>query len=154
MANIRPKTRITQKLSATTSGHARADVGNGRHSLVIDEPAVRHGTDQGMTPMETMLAALIGCTNVITRKIAAAMDIEIGALAIRLEAEADIRGAHMIEEIALPYPALTLFIDIATGASESELTELRRRLAAFCPVAKMFRAAGTEITEVWTVQPA
>lgn len=48
----------------------------------IDEPSERGESDSGPTPTKTVLAALIGCTNVIGPKCAQRLGIDIGHLNI------------------------------------------------------------------------
>lgn len=91
--------------------------------MVIDEPLERGGTNQGFTPTETLMASLIGCTNVITHKVADKNGVAIKSMNIRLETDAD---AAAVERV-------------------------KRELAMFCPVSKVFRAAGIELKELWNV---
>ena len=60
MPEGKAKTEVTMKVSASCPHHARADVSVGGVESVIDEPTERGGTNLGMTPTETMVAALIG----------------------------------------------------------------------------------------------
>jgi uncharacterized OsmC-like protein len=41
-------------------------------------------------------------------------------------------------------------IEISTDASESDLIEVKKQLAMYCPIAKVIRNAGTKINENWT----
>lgn len=54
------------------------------HKLVLDEPPQRNGTDLGPTPLETTLAAYLGCTNVIGNILAEEMGIEIKTMSFEL----------------------------------------------------------------------
>ena len=80
MAEAKVKTEVTMKISATCPHHSRADVSVRDVETVIDEPTERGGTNLGLTPTETMVAALIGCTNVITNKIVDSYDMKIDAM--------------------------------------------------------------------------
>ncbi len=72
---------------------------------------------------------------------------------IRLEADFDRRGVTLAEEVAIPFPSMTLTIDVQSDASAAQIEQLRRELAMFCPIAKLVRASGTELTEIWNVKP-
>jgi putative redox protein len=151
MVTVTQKTVVTQKLEGRCTSHSRTDV-TGRHrSVVIDEPAERGGTNQGFTPTETLMASLIGCTNVITHKVAAKNNVAIKSMNVRLEAEFDRRGVMLQEEIDVPFPSATLYIDLQTDADAAAVERVKRELAMFCPVSKVFRAAGIALKEVWNV---
>ena len=151
MVAIKPKTRVVMELTAESVSHARTDVSVRDLTSTIDEPTARGGTNQGCSPTETLMAALLGCTNVIGHKIAAAHGIEFEAMRLRLEATFDRRGVTLQEEIAVPFPKIKLFIDVTTGADAAAIETVERELGMYCPVSKVIRAAGTEIEEVWTV---
>jgi uncharacterized OsmC-like protein len=80
---ITQKTLIAITVSAECPTHARTRAHTGGHELVIDEPAARGGTDEGPTPIETMIAALLGCTNVILNRIAEKHRVEVKAFRSR-----------------------------------------------------------------------
>jgi uncharacterized OsmC-like protein len=151
MVSIKPKTVVTVKLHGTCASHARTDVSVRDQQITIDEPEVRGGTNQGPAPTETLLAALIGCTNVITHKIAAKNGVRIDALSVDVEAAFDRRGVTLVEEVAVPFPDITMRIDITTDAEESAIDTLKSDLAKFCPVSKVIRQSGTNLNEVWTI---
>jgi uncharacterized OsmC-like protein len=122
-------------------------------STMIDEPVERGGTNQGQTPTETLVAALVGCTNVISHKIAKKNGIELKRLHISADVQFDRRGVTLQEDVAVPFPAITLNIDVSTAASREQMQQLQSELAMFCPLAKLIRASGTVLTEHWNVSP-
>ncbi len=152
MVTVTQKTVVTQKLEGHCTSHSRTDVRVRDRSVVIDEPAERGGTNQGLTPTETMMASLIGCTNVITHKVAAKNGVAIKSMNVRVEAQFDRRGVMLQEEIAVPFPSATLTIDLETDADAAAVERVKRELAMFCPVSKVFRAAGIALKEVWNVR--
>ena len=151
MVSIKPKTVVTVKLHGTCTSHSRTDVSVRDQQITIDEPEVRGGTNLGPAPTETLLAALIGCTNVITHKIAAKNGVRIDALSVDVEAAFDRRGVTLVEEVAVPFPDITMRIDVTTDAEESAIETLKSDLAKFCPVSKVIRQSGTNLNEVWTI---
>src|SRR3972149_4108175 len=98
MAEVRQKTTVTQKLSASCPSHTRSDVATRDLESVIDEPGERGGSNLGFTPTETAMAALIGCTNVISRRIAHGIGMEFEDVTIDLEGDFDRRGVMLAEE--------------------------------------------------------
>ena len=151
---IRPKTVVTMKMEGHAASHARTDISVRDLNVVIDEPEARGGTNQGFSPTETLMAALVGCTNVITHKIAHKHGIDIKAMDVRVEAQFDRRGVILEEEIAVPFPEVKLIVDLTTDASPEAVEMVKTELAKFCPVSKVIRQSGTVITEEWNVTPA
>ena len=151
MVTVTPKTVITLRLNGTCVSHSRTDVSVRDVRSTIDEPGERGGTNQGLTPTETLMAALIGCTNVITHKVAQKNGVDIKSMNVRLEAQFDRRGVMLQEELDVPFPSATLTIDLETDADTAAVERVKRELAMFCPVSKVFRAAGIDLREVWNV---
>lgn len=151
MVTVREKTTVTMRMGADAASHSRTDVKARDQSMIIDEPAERGGTNKGPTPTETLMASLLGCTNVIAHKVADRNGVHFSKMALRLEAEFDRRGVTLQEEVAVPFPKVRLFIDVATDADVARMETVKRELSMFCPVSKVIRASGTEIEEVWTV---
>jgi uncharacterized OsmC-like protein len=149
---VRQKTVVTQKLSGEAKSHSLTEVKCRDVISLIDEPAERGGTNKGLTPTETMMASLMGCTSVIFHKTAHANGVHIHALNIRLETQFDRRGVTLQEEVAVPFPKITMYLDLRTDADDAKIEEAKRQLNMFCPVAKVIRASGSELEEIWTVQ--
>src|SRR6516225_6445277 len=123
---IAQKTVVPMTVSAACPTHARTTAHAGKHELVIDEPAARGGTDQGPTPIETMIAALLGCTNVILNRIAEKNHVEVKALSLAAEASFDRRGVMLEEEVAVPFPEIRLTINLTTPATELQVEQVER----------------------------
>jgi|TARA_B110000263_G_scaffold155725_1_gene135184 putative redox protein len=151
MAEAKVKSEITMKMSATCPHHARSDVSVRDVETVIDEPTERGGTNLGMTPTETLVAALIGCTNVITQRISEGYDLHIDGMDIDVEAQFDRRGVMLQDEIALPFPSMTLNINIKSPNDAAEFEKVKEDLQKFCPIAKVIRESGTVINENWNI---
>jgi len=152
MTVVKEKTTIKMRMEGVAQSHSRTDVGIRGLTKIIDEPAERGGTNLGMSPTETFAASLIGCTNVISHKIAHKNGVVFKAMKIRLEADFDRRGVTLAEEVAVPFPAMTLFVDVTTDASQAQIDQVRHELSRYCPIAKVVRASGTQLNEVWTKQ--
>ncbi len=150
---IKPKLHVDLKMTANAVHHARTDITIRDLNTIIDEPEARGGTNVGPTPTEMLMSSLIGCTNVVSQRIAHRDGVHFAAMTIALHAKFDRRGAAMDEEIDLPFPVIMMTIDVTTDATPEQMDLIKTDLGRFCPVAKMMRAAGTVIEETWNVHP-
>jgi len=82
---------VTMAMAGACLSHTRTDVSVRDLVISIDEPIERGGTNAGPSPTETMIAALIGCTNVITQRVAEKAGVEIEDMAVKAEARFDRR---------------------------------------------------------------
>lgn len=146
---LREKTVV--KLRATGEGvsHSRTDVAIRDLTFSIDEPEARGGTNLGPAPTEAALAALAGCTNVISNKCAGKLGIDIGHLTIEITCEFDRRGVTLSEEIDVPFVALRQVVTSNGSASQEELMRVASDVAKYCPLSKLFEQSGTELETIW-----
>ena len=140
---------VHMKLEGSSKSHSRADIIARDVESVIDEPVARGGTNLGLSPTETLMSSLIGCTNVITHRIIEKMGFKINSLDIKSKTLFNKDGVSLIQEVEVPFPEITLDIAISTNASESDLVEVQKQLAMYCPIAKVIRNSGTVINENW-----
>jgi putative redox protein len=152
MVTVTPKTIVTMQLNGSCASHSRTDVTVRDLRSTVDEPVERGGTNQGLTPTETLMASLVACTNVISHKVAERNGVHIHSMNVRLEAQFDRRGVQLIEEVDVPFPSVTLYIEVVTNADAAAIEKVKRELGMFCPVSKVFRRCGTELKEVWNVR--
>lgn len=146
---MREKTTVKLAVEAHCPSHSKSDITVRDLSFSIDEPVARGGSNTGPTPTDTALAALVGCTNVIGHKCADKLGIDIGHLDIKVVAEFDRRGVTLSEEVEVPFTTLQLDVVAHGAATSSELEQVAREVAKYCPVSKLFRAAGTVVSEDW-----
>jgi putative redox protein len=151
MVAVREKTIVTQRIQGRCPTHSRTEISVRDVKTIIDEPKERDGTNMGPTPTETMVAALIACTNVISHKCAKKHGVEFKAMTIDAESNLDRRGTQLLEEIEVPFTKIRLVITVTTDASEADVEKVKADLHRFCPIAKVVRNSGTELEEVWNV---
>ena len=151
MVKIKPKKSRIIEMSGKCITSKRTDTEVRGIKMIIDEPESVGGTNLAPTPVETTIAALLGCTNVITHKIAEANNINIKNMSIDAEALFNQMGTGLMEEVNVPMMEIKLHINITTNASIEEINILKRDLPRFCAVSKIFRQSGTEIIENWTI---
>ncbi len=149
MGTIKMKTSVTLQAKADCPSHSRSEIKTRDLSFVIDEPRERGGTNQGPTPTDTALAALIGCTNVIGHKCASKLGLDIGHLIIEADCEFDRRGVTLAEEIATPFKSVVLTVKSDGTANQEDLQQVGREVAKYCPLSKLFEAAGTRLEIKW-----
>ena len=119
MVTVKEKITVTQRIRGNCPTHSRTEISVRDVRTVIDEPKEREGTNMGPTPTETMVAALIACTNVISHKCAKKHGVELKAMTVNAESTLDRRGTQLLEEIEVPFPKIRLLIDVTTDASEA-----------------------------------
>jgi len=146
---VKQKNHVTLKASASCPSHSLAEIAIRDLQFNIDEPTERGGTNKGPTPTDTVLSALVGCTNVIGHKCAEKLGIDIGHLNIDISCEFDRRGVMLSEEIDVPFSKIVLNVKSGGTATVAELQTVAAEVSKYCPLSKLFRQAGTEIEEHW-----
>jgi len=151
MAIVKEKTIVTQRIHGDCPTHSRTEISTRDVRTVVDEPKERDGTNMGPSPTETLVSALIACTNVISHKCARKHGVEFKAMAIDAEALFDRRGTQLLEEIEVPFPTIRLVINVTTDASDADMEKVKADLRRFCPVSKVVRNSGTTVEEYWHI---
>jgi putative redox protein len=117
-----------------TAGFAHEVDMEGGHTLVVDEPADRGGTDTGPRPTQLLAASLAGCTAITIEMYAERKEWDVGAIEVDVDVVYD-GGIPSTFAVALKLPP--------------ELSEEQRqillRVAAKCPVHKVL-AGDTKVT--------
>lgn len=148
---IRPKTIWSMTLDGIGETPTKTLVKSRDLSITMDEPVDRGGTNLGLMPLETMMAGLIGCTNVVSHKIAKANGIDVQDMSVRAEVTVNSSGTRLVKEVDVPFPEIRLFIEFATTSDEATVGILKRDLSRFCAVNKVLRQAGSKVEEIWTI---
>ena len=139
------------QVEAAATSRCRLEARTRQHTVVIDEPEIRGGSDSAATPLETMLSSYLACLNVISHLIADEMGIEIADLSMSLDAAFDTTGVRNSEPATVPFPEIALTMNVTTSASDAEVTRLREDLEKRCPVTVILARAGTKIEATWNV---
>lgn len=140
------------KISGKSRSSTWMDVSARQHMLTVDEPEERGGTDQGPLPLETFLASLASCTNVVANIIARDLEFRISDMRIELEADLDNRAIFGVSHVLNPFPFIRMTVELAvSNANRSQIEELKRDLRWRCPVSAVIRASGTEVVEDWRI---
>lgn len=120
-------------------------------SAIIDEPLQRGGTDEGPMPVEYVFMGLLGCTHVISNKLAAANGIEFTSMDIDIQVTMDSHGTRLINPIDVPFPEVTLVIDANYEGPREGALQVVEKLRDHCAVSKMLQESGTKVVERWTL---
>lgn len=120
-------------------------------SVVIDEPIQRGGTDEGPMPVEYVFMGLVGCTHVISNKLAVANGVSFTSMDIEIDVTMDSHGTRLINPIDVPFPSVTLNITAEFDGPREGAVKVSQVLREYCAVSKMLQESGTEVTENWTL---
>jgi len=142
---------IQMKVEGSSKSHSRTDILARDVECVIDEPIARGGTNLGLSPTETLISSLIGCTNVITHRILEKMGFKVFNMDIEAITKFNRDGVGLLKEVEVPFPEILLNIEISTDASKVDINEAKKQLSMFCPIAKVIRNSGTIINENWII---
>ena len=121
--------------------------------LVIDHPTERGGTNEGPTPVETVMGGLVGCDAVITHAVAKIMKFEYGAIDYTCDAQIDTRGAAGVKGVRPYFETVTVTKTIRTNEPEDRIEKLKKNVEQRCPVSNLIRDAGVDLTIEWIVEP-
>jgi putative redox protein len=113
-------------IARRTAGFAHEVDMEGGHTLVVDEPADRGGTDTGPRPTQLLAASLAGCTAITIEMYAERKGWDVGAI------EVDVDVAY---ENGIP-SAFAVALQLPAELSE-EQRQLLLRVAGKCPVHKV-----------------
>lgn len=120
----------------------------------IDEPPQLLGNSTGPTPQEYLMSGVAACIMVGFVVNAAAHDIKINRLAIRMEGSLDLAGfLNLRPDAQVKMGGLAYEIEVAADASMADLKEVAEKAFHFSPNA-MTVANGTSVTGSLKVVPA
>lgn len=152
--------RIQGSTSESSRAGVRARTGTG-HVLHTDLPRPMGGADGAAQPVETLLAALAGCTQATAVYVARNLRperLDIRRIDFDLRAARDERGALSLPIESPPeipsrlrFVSGTVRVHAATSRpiSDRDLALLREQTELRCPVANMMVASGCEMNVRW-----
>lgn len=151
MARVQMPQFVNIPVTAECPNPTRSDISAGNHTLIIDEPPSRHGNDEGMLPLQALMASLASCTHVVANQIASELGIVFRDSHIAVTGKFDTRCFTGEAKVNPPFPEVDMVVTLETDASEAQLEDLKEQLRWRCPVAATFSGAGTVINETWNV---
>ena len=124
------------------------------HTLKTDTPPSGGGKDTAPQPVETLLAALIGCEGATADFVARMLRTKIRGIDFELEASRDPQGAAHLP-VDAPAPAVSRLTriwgvaNVETDADDELIEKLGRIVHERCPVANMVVASGCQLDIEW-----
>ena len=145
--------RISPRVDGVAAGSVATVITSGRHRFVIDEPSALAGDDLGPSPVDYILAGLVGCQTVVYRLIAAELGLRIDALEFEARGRVDVRGLFGDPEIRSGLQGIQLAVRITGPEPLERYEELRRLVDSRCPVGDTLER-GTELVTTLDVTPS
>jgi len=103
--------------------------------MIVDEPPMLGGTDQGMTPAEVMLSALGTCQVIMHSAYAKMMGIELSELKITSYGDIDLQGMLATDDNICPgFTAINFDIQIVSPADNDRISQLIQLAQTHCPL--------------------
>lgn len=118
--------------------------------IVMDEPTILGGQNQGPNPLEYLVASLNGCNAVIISLVAKELNFKFTELSFDTKGEVDLRGLMGQSGVSTHFQSLTLSVSIKTDESAERLQALQNAVASRCPVYNLFRDADVVLHTQWT----
>ncbi len=85
----------------------------------------------------------------IGNKCAAKLGVDIGHLSFTMEVDFDRRGVLLMEEVEVPFTAIRLAVTADGPCTQQELDRVGAETARYCPIAKLYENAGTDLRVTW-----
>jgi len=148
---IKEKPIWTFRVSGKQQTNTRSTVKARDIEMEIDEPIERGGTNLGPMPVETMIMGLVGCTHVITNKLAAHHGVTISSMDVDIVTKMDSSGTRLIEPIDIPFPEVMISITAEMEGTDQAIDTVISSLRDHCAVSKMLQMSGSNVTETWTI---
>lgn len=149
--SIAPETaKLGVRLVSGVNGASTKTVATVRgHTVITDEA---DGTDEGPTPLETVLVGLVGCEGVIINRVAEAMGFDYSGVEVSAEGEVDKRGSRGVKGVRPYFNWVDLRIRITSDEPLDRLHTLQQNVEYRCPVMNLMRDAGVEVRAKWSIR--
>lgn len=118
--------------------------------VITDEVS---GGNTGPTPLETVLAALLGCEGVIINRCAEAMKFDYAGVDLECEGTVDARGSRGVVGVRPHFQSVALKVRIQTNEPAERVAKLRKNVESRCPVMNLLADADVEMIVEWQTVP-
>ncbi len=119
-------------------------VDNGRnHSLVIDLPENKGGTNSGPTALEICVMSFSGCIGTIFAMVAQKMRLPFHKMEVLVDANKPNDSGTITD--------LHFILEIATSVAKEKVEKCLEHTMKTCPVGLLFQQAGVKITNEVTM---
>ena len=118
---------------------------SGKFKMIIDEPKMMGGTDEGPSPIQVLLMSLAGCLNVTGHEIARQKGIKLNGMKIKIEGVMNpctFIGCSFEERAGFQNIVVTVDADMP-GVTEEEKASWLEETELRCPVTDNIKADTT-----------
>lgn len=122
--------------------------------FATDEPASLGGTNEAPSPLETVLAGLIGCDGVMIKGCADAMGFAYAGVDFQCQSQIDIRGPKGVPGVRPYFESIDMVIAVYSDEPPERFDRLVRNVEFRCPVMNLMRAADVTLNVDWQQHPA
>jgi len=128
--------KMVFKASTRWSGHGVHTTTDARgFEIVTDEPPSMGGTDDGMTPLELLLAALGSCTTTMAAMFAEQVGVDLKAARMDVEGDLDPAGfTGMNPDAPKGFTQVRATLTIESPSPREKVEELAELAIDRCPV--------------------
>ncbi len=152
--SIDPKTRKLgiRTVNGRNDGGTRTVI-KVRHfdSVVTDEPDSLGGTNTAPSPLEALLAALVGCEGVIINGCARVMEFAYSGVDFECSGQIDVRGPKGVPGIRPYFEKVDLKVTLHTGEPPERVARLKKNVEFRCPIMNLLRSADVDVSAEWVV---
>lgn len=117
--------------------------------VVTDEPDSLGGTNTAPSPLETTIAALVGCDGVIINGVAKAMGFDYSRVEFEAEGVIDVRGPKGVRGIRPYFERIDMTITVTTPEPDDRFEKLQANVEFRCPVMNLMRSADVALNVEW-----
>lgn len=118
---------------------------SGKFKMIIDEPKMMGGTDEGPSPIQVLLMSLAGCLNVTGHEIARQKGIQLNGMKIKIEGVMNpctFIGCSFEERAGFQNIVVTVDADMP-GVTDEEKASWLEETENRCPVTDNIKADTT-----------
>lgn len=127
--------KVTFKSDVTWTGEGVKSVARVKqHELIIDESSALGGKSEGPNPVEFILASLGGCINVLLVSLASHYDVELEAVATRVEGDLDSDGYMELAPVRPGFQEIRYIIEVKSPSPRDRIEALAAHAQRICPV--------------------
>ena len=83
MSNVNREVKVM--VTGESENPTKINLQSGKFKMVIDEPKMMGGTDEGPSPIQVLLMSLAGCLNVTGHEIAKQKGLKLNGMKIKIE---------------------------------------------------------------------
>jgi uncharacterized OsmC-like protein len=104
------------------------------HSIIIDEPVEKGGTDKGMSPVELLLSSIAACMTITLSVYSEAMGVAVRGIEIRVEGDLNTAGMKGSARVRPGFQRIRMDIAVDTDEDPEVFQQVVDLALLRCPV--------------------